>query len=272
VAGGYDETSQGSQYAFAESYHNKWKSASITTPNAAVVVGVSGMSCVSAGWCALIGDMGISISVPEYGFAELFNGQRWAGVTQSHSAGMNALSCATKDFCVAVGNNFAANSSPIEIYNGHQWSFVASPVTGGYVYLNGVSCVSPTFCVAVGAYGLGNLGSFIEVYNGSHWTSVPSPDPNSYLRSVSCVSATFCVAVGNAGFAVDNTAPSMSELFNGHTWKLTPNPIPSRDATLAGVSCTASTFCAAVGSVSKGGTTRGLIERFNGRNWTVSQS
>jgi hypothetical protein len=276
VAGGYYETKEGFEYAFAEGIgHGGWRSVPIATPHGAVVA-ISGMSCVSATWCALIGDTGISISAPEYGFTEIFNGVRWAGVSESRNAGMNALSCPTKDFCVAVGNNFAVNSSPIEIYNGRQWSFVSSPVTGGYVYLNGVSCVSAKFCVAVGAYGLGNVGSFIEVFNGSRWTSVAHPGPASYLRSVSCVSVVSCVAVGNLGSSLDNSSPSIAEVFNGQTWKVTPNPIPKDGVTLGGVSCTSPSFCIAVGnrgpSVSDAGTSRGLIERYDGSKWTVSQS
>jgi len=275
-AGGYSENASGFQYTFTERARSgHWTAIPSETPTGAVV-NLDALACTSASSCMAAGDYGVSISAPEFGFVESFNGTDWSVASYSAAAGLNGLSCPTVDFCVAVGNNFAVNASPIEQYDGHAWTFVPSPVPGGYVYLNGVSCVSSRFCVAVGSYGLGNVGSFIEMYDGVHWAAVGHPAPDSYLRAVSCSSPTFCAAVGNVGSAVDHSSPPVIEIYNGRTWMEAPNPGPPTGATLGGVSCDSPQFCMAVGNrapnLTDGGASRGLIERYDGSRWVVSQS
>jgi len=275
-AAGYYESSQGYQFTFAEVYRGvKWASVPSSTPVGAVV-NLDAMSCASASSCVVVGDSGISVSAPEFGFIESYNGTRFSTVSKSNNAGLNGVSCPTATFCVAVGNDFEVNASPIEQYNGHSWTFVPSPVPDQYVYLNGVSCTSTSFCVAVGDYGVGNQGSFIETYNGTRWAAVTHPQADSYLRAVSCTSPTFCVAVGNVGTDLDNNSPALVEEFNGHAWAETSNPSPVNGATLSAVSCSSPTFCVAVGNraptASESGASRGLVEEFDGRSWSVAQS
>jgi hypothetical protein len=275
-AGGYSQNSSGFQYTFTESGRDgHWAAVPSETPTGAVV-NLDALACTSPSSCVATGDYGVSISAPEFGFVESFDGTNWSVVSDSPAAGLNGLSCPTVNFCVAVGNNFAVNASPIEQYDGHTWSFVPSPVPGGYVYLNGVSCVSNRFCVAVGSYGLGNVGSFIEMYDGTQWVALGHPAPDSYLRAVSCTSPTFCVAVGNVGSAVDHSSPPVIETFDGRSWTVNPNPGPPTDATLGGVSCVSPQFCMAVGNrapnLADGGASRGLIERYDGSRWRISQA
>jgi hypothetical protein len=145
---------------------------------------------------------------------------------------MNAVSCPSASFCVAVDGNGAF------YFNGSSWSTVHALWNGtedtGTGPPAGVSCVSASFCVAVGTDG----GSY--TYNGTSWTteaSVDSPDgAATSFTAVSCTTTTFCMGVGQ-----DNNATA---IYNGTSW----SPfIPVSDVqTLASVSCPSTTFCVAV--------------------------
>src|SRR5215472_1813433 len=96
---------------------------------------------------------------------------------------LNAVSCASARFCVAVGAHVGkaqgAVSHPlIETWNGTRWSIAAAPsVPRGELF--GVSCPSATACAAVGFTtppGGGNSSTLAERWDGTQWSVVPSPN------------------------------------------------------------------------------------------------
>ena len=90
-----------------------------------------------------------------------------APVLVDSSGNLNAVSCATTSFCVAVdagGYSFT--------YNGTSWQpkVLVSPNS-----LTGVSCASPSFCMAVDTAG--NAWA----YTGSSWGGSSSNDSNALI-------------------------------------------------------------------------------------------
>lgn len=161
---------------------------------------------------------------------------------------MNAVSCVSASFCVAVDVDGDALT-----YNGSSWSAPMSvdSATAGLNQLFSVSCVSATFCAAAG----GNGNGYIDMYtfNGSSWTAFPT---DSSTSEVSCVSSTFCVAVGPYG---------EESTYNGTTWSAQTQIDPGTDTELTSVSCASATFCAAV-DIS------GNVLVYNGTSWSAPVS
>src|ERR1035441_934121 len=77
--------------------------------------------------------------------------------TVEGSAELEAVSCPSSDFCVAVGaynfhdsilNPATISDALVEFFNGTSW--IPVPRTAFRGNLDSVSCVSSTFCMAVG--------------------------------------------------------------------------------------------------------------------------
>jgi uncharacterized Fe-S cluster protein YjdI len=105
--------------------------------------------------------------------------------------GLNAVSCPSSSFCVAVDGNGNALT-----FNGSKWSQPSSiDASGGG--LIAVSCPSSSFCVAVDS----NANAL--TFNGCKWSQSSSIDAKGGgLNAVSCPSSSFCVAVDGNGNAV----------------------------------------------------------------------
>ena len=88
-------------------------------------------------------------------------GHSWSTVPGNIEA-IDALSCASRSFCVAVGGSTGGEpdiassglGGQAYVYSDGSWS-AGRRVTSPEVGLNGVSCVSPAFCAAVGDDGHG---------------------------------------------------------------------------------------------------------------------
>jgi hypothetical protein len=128
---------------------------------------LQGVSCTSAAACVAVGFYR-SASTPsaDIPLIERWDGTSWSvHPTQapdtltrdlgSYGGELNAVSCYSKNNCVAVGNT----SPPVgfsEIWNGHMWllqllpsrSSDGDPASGAL----GVSCGSPTTCLAIGQH------------------------------------------------------------------------------------------------------------------------
>jgi glycosyl hydrolase family 18 (putative chitinase) len=197
--------------------------------------GFESLSCGSASAC---------VAVDWNGNALAFNGSSWTAPaiacpsSSTNSAGtcstrgsyvdpragvLDAVSCASAAFCVAVdGNGNASVSGTVSDID---------PIAG---ILTSVSCVSSSFCAAVDSNG------YALLWRGSAWSvpswSASSPvDKRGPLVSVSCVSASWCVAVDENGYAVT---------FNGLRWSAPALIDPAGQ--LTGVSCASAGACAAV--------------------------
>ena len=183
---------------------------------------------------------------------------------------LQAVSCVSGGFCVAVGRSDTGGEHPrIEQWDGTKWSLAATPA-GPAGVLSGVSCVSAVDCTAVGGP---TPGPVAEHWNGSTWSRQATPrGSDSYyddLRAVSCSSATTCIAVGFTDTNNRGYAP-LAERWNGASWKITPTPNPSGsgDTRLAGVTCVSATDCFAAGYSSPLKHDQALLLHWDGRAWS----
>jgi len=146
------------------------------------------------------------------------------------SGGVNAVSCATATFCVAVDR-----SGSVANFNGATWSS-PSRVDGTNSF-TAISCPSTTFCVATDA-----SGNYVTMNNGAWGTPTPFAATNSpVMQSVSCSSPSFCLAVGQTA----NFSPIDYYLFNG-VWSADSVVFsPSDTSAFDAVSCTAAEVCLA---------------------------
>ncbi len=260
-----------------------------------------GISCVNSSFCVTVGPRPTSVTASSNTYSaliETYNGHVWSvmpspKIANGHGYGsLNAVSCPSASFCVAVGIWSTGAVSPyhtlVETYNGSSWSITPSPNEGnGIVRLLSVSCASSMFCMAAGGYDLPNsTKGLIETYNGFTWSVMPNPNPSgstsrNYLYSgVSCVSAMFCEAVGAYSVNSYNSVGTLVETYDGSSWSITPSPNPNPNPGwgnfLDSVSCTSATFCAAVGSVDtlvgSVSPTLTLVETYNGSTWSVVSS
>ena len=170
-------------------------------------------------------------------------------------AGLQNVSCASSDFCAAVGSAASGALTYAEVWDGSQWTYTPSPYPDFYQNdLSSVSCPSSQMCVAVGSGYDGGSGliALAEEWNGQAWSVMPTPqdpDPNdlgSDLQSVSCSSMTFCMAIGE-GYT-ETTTEMWASTWNGAAWAPmtvttnTGNDYPEQ------VSCTSDSFCMTLGA------------------------
>ena len=206
------------------------------------------------------------------------NATTWTAVTSITAAPnadqLQAVSCTTSTFCVAVGTTSVADGSVIEQWNGTTWAPVSTPGLTGEPSLHGVSCVGTGFCAAVGATQAGVL--LAQQWNGTTWSDstpvVPPSSTASLLNAVSCSSATNCEAVGTSTTGGVTTA--LVEQWNGTAWTIvtTPAVTGASASALRGVSCSGPSFCAATGSSQTGTVTSTLAELWNGSSWSIVAS
>jgi hypothetical protein len=241
------------------------------------------VSCVSASFCVAVGSYLDGAQV-ERTLIESWNGTTWSVVPSpdkfSNANVLDAVTCLSAKFCVAVGSFANYHSTLVEQWNGSTWSVVPSPDKysgGNNEQLLAVSCTSASFCVADGFYneGVGPYETLIESWNGSTWSIASSVNPAGAqgLQGVTCASASFCVAVGYyvvpSGAAPDQT---LIESWNGSTWSMVSSPDANADNNvLNGVTCLSAASCTAVGSYS-GGTAQNLVESWNGTAWSLVTS
>ncbi len=180
---------------------------------------ITGMSCVSAGFC---------VAVDSGGFALTWNGSGWTTPTSIASGrALTAVSCSASTFCVAVDSGGYALSfngtswSAIQVDPGHALTSVSCPGTGCFVVddsgnvarsaagtwttpvnidsgraLTSVSCPSSASCAAVDTAGN------VLTYDGLAWSAPVNINPGHALTSVSCPSTGVCMAVDDTGNAL----------------------------------------------------------------------
>jgi hypothetical protein len=176
------------------------------------------VTCKSASFCLGVGSTKVG-SGPVYDtLIEQWNGSSWTVVGSPTPPGnggyLDAVSCPSASFCVAVGYTDATVSQTlIEQWNGSTWSIVPSPNTAGSFSdeLWAVSCVGPTSCTTVGySYTSGSPPYYWVTealnWNGATWSLQPPANPavntpgnnRAELYGVSCIGGQSCVAVGDA--------------------------------------------------------------------------
>jgi hypothetical protein len=198
---------------------------------------------------------------------------------------LNAVSCTSESFCVAVGeqNVNSGGGSLIEQWNGTAWSIVPSVNPPGSLdeALDAVSCVGTSFCLAVGGNGV----PLAEMWNGVSWSLVPVAlpppvvDVEASLTSVSCVSVSRCETLGTGSYVhvIENVVLFGNE-WNGSVLSLTGAGLPtapgstepSTNPHATGMDCVSAVWCIAVGNTDVGGASGApFSELWNGTTWSL---
>jgi hypothetical protein len=186
--------------------------------------GVSCFAVVSGMRCFAVGNWSNDVTgSPFYTLTERWNGTGWVIVASPNVSGqyktaLNAVSCRSTSFCMAVGVwQHAPGASVSERWNGTAWAIVPVSNPAGWTFsqLNSVSCASATSCVAVGSWSSGTNArrTLITQWNGTAWAVVASPNPSgsqgSSLAGISCVVAK-CTAAGSYLKPVGGGIPSVT--------------------------------------------------------------
>jgi hypothetical protein len=260
----------GSNYAIASYWNGKrWTTGRAADPSGQSLL--TAISCATATSCFAVGQVIPSGKVTWTGLIEHWDGKHWAQQAAPLPHGtsdgtLNGVSCLTKSFCVAVGNDSAGEL--IERWNGKAWS-ATGPGASPDDILWSVSCPAAATCFAVGGDVSG--GVVVERWNGKSWSSVAAPAPSAKqtvpsLQSVSCASATRCLAVGN------DLAPGVfADAWNGSKWRAVGTSFSGGHiGSFEQVSCLGATNCVALGSVSSfSAAWRSESAFWNGKSWRV---
>jgi len=238
------------------------------------------VSCVDAGFCVAVGNQGPNASATTLG--EVLNGSAWTVVRTADAMGsisdyLEAVSCVSRTFCMAVGINENAADSYVamgEVWNGSAWSLVPMPSPSTDMDVAAVSCTSSTFCVAVGSSG--GATAVVEEWNGTTWSLGSVPTPAGYtsaeLNDVTCIGTGWCMAAGEG--TVSGVVQPLAETWNGSVWTGSPTEnVPGTTfAYLLGISCAGPTFCETVGESDTASGNNTLIETWNGSSWSITPS
>jgi hypothetical protein len=248
-----------------------------------LLLGLNGVSCVSAKFCAAVGAQGDS-AYPARGNVPLtmiWNGAHWRKTATPLAKGwpqgeLYGVSCTSAAYCVAVGENYRnGHYSPLaQTWNGRAWTAIALPAVTGSVYFHAqaVSCGAARDCVDVGYYSTPRTVArpFLATLSGTKWTvrDVPLPKGSRAggFAGVSCLSAARCVVAG--GYYAGRSLP-LFETWNGKA--LAPMNVASPAGSLpsvTGVSCASAKSCAAIGAT-EGFYGEPAAALWNGRAWSV---
>src|SRR5665213_3429932 len=191
----------------------EWTRQTVPFPAGATYVQLQSVSCASATVCVVVGTVGdrSESSGGEFTLADRWNGTKWILLSSVNTPGelyrgLEAVSCSSTGFCIAVGNETDRNgtdSTLSEVLKGSRWSRAATPATPGGQFrgLDGVSCVSSADCTAIGFFDTAQhlYLSLADQWNGASWARQATPSvpgaTYSELFSVSCSTAD-CLAVG----------------------------------------------------------------------------
>ncbi|MGH9292748.1 MAG: hypothetical protein ACRDZ6_08250 [Acidimicrobiales bacterium] len=230
-------------------------------------------SCAAPDHCVAVG---VYLSgAGEHTFAQTFNGHSWKIVSTpspGRGAGLDAVSCPTLNWCLAVGGNNQGGVT--EQLVGGSWRVLASPKAAGHTTLTGVSCVTSKWCMAVGNDGPRQNETLAELYHGHGWSVKPVAEPKGFggslVRAVSCASVSFCVMTGwYSGNGTPRGGRVLAEVFDGSSWTPTPLRLAGTQPWLNAISCPTAGACVAIGSTNLSEPSPATVsERYKSGTWT----
>ncbi len=211
---------------------NSWATSKLPAPNGQL----TGLSCVSAGFCMAVGyNLNFNTSSSAIvSLSLLFNGSSWVQQTFPSSSGQPMdVSCASVTFCMAIGINLNATTFAMSTiaasFNGATWTSITVPSSVGSLYA--VSCtdsnVQPAIsCMLSGATQGTQTGSATPealTYAAGQWTTETLPQGVNSLQALSCVSAVDCTALGttNTQYIILSNASTMPAITS-----ITPDSSP----------------------------------------------
>lgn len=196
-------------------------------------VSCSGSSCLAVGHKQIPGS-------PLSPFAATNTGNGWQQISAPRFNGeLNAVSCVTAQFCMAVGRGVRRAVGTAAIWNGTGWRSVT--VTGGPV--RGVTCPTTQFCAGSPLHRGDQL--LWQVWHpGTGWQTETLAPPKGLRRQgpISCASATDCWTT-RTYYGADSSYHVLASHWDGSAW--TTQGLPGRF--ILDISCPADGFCIAVG-------------------------
>lgn len=261
----------------------KWSSLTAESPSALAANELNGVACWAAGGCVSVGYGATEAGQPA--LVEDLGASGWSLASTPPAPGsyrnyLQAVSCASAAFCVAVGY-YQDNALPaeplIETYANGSWSVTAATGPGkGGNYLTGVSCPAAGNCVAVGYYSNEHTDQVLaETLAGGHWSLSPAADLGygaNELAAVSCPAAGECDAVGYYQASSGTDQALAEDLANGAWAVARAADEGTRANRLDGVSCPAAGDCVAVGTYFNGHAYQTLAEGLAGGTWSLEKS
>jgi hypothetical protein len=256
-----------------------------TTSPSTLLLGLNGVSCVSARFCAAAGSQGDSahLSRGDVPLTMIWNGSRWRKTATPLPRGwtegeLDSVSCVSPRYCVAIGeyNRGSYEYALAETWNGRTWTAARLPrPSGGFGHVGGaVSCGAARNCLAVLSFDSATPGvrEYYGILRGTKWSlHVVTGPKGAGFAGVSCVSATHCVLAGNY---VTKRVLVLFETWNGKTFTPMKAPTPAGTGLfIAGVSCASAKSCAAVGSAGPPivqAANASFAELWNGKAWSVA--
>lgn len=152
---------------------------------------------------------------------------------------LDAISCATPSFCVAVSYEGFIYVSGDPTGDADAWSPTVINEGQGNTHLTSVSCPTPSFCAAVsGGYQAGGKVLTSTEPSSGNWQVTQVRGPLD-LRGISCGTPSFCVAVAREGRIFVSTNPTGG----ASAWREVGTPGGPGD--LEGISCVSTVLCAA---------------------------
>lgn len=275
AVGGYTDSAGSQEGLILSESSGAWSPLEATPPsdgNTTPDVGLSAVSCPSAGNCVAVGFYEDTSSHRQAMVLTESSGT-WSravkvaapGVTATDpSAGLEHVSCSSAGNCTAVGlymdltSNF--QSMLVTESSGTWGAAVSATLPAGAVSstLYSLSCSSPGNCAAVGFYtdGTGAHAVLLDESSGSWAAAVtpglPAGGKDASLDSVSCPADGGCVAAG-AFIDTSNHSQGLLVSQSAGSWQtgvevlLPVNAGANPQAGLGAVSCTAAGSCVAVG-------------------------
>jgi len=146
----------------------KWASPAVDVPGES---DLSSVSCPTASFCLATNGSG--------GGYAIFSGRSWQ-YTPAPLGEVNAVSCATPDYCVTGGLSGASS-----MWNGTSWSHIAAP----RVNFASVSCPELGVCLAA------TEGGDVETLTSAGWTTMANLDPDNGLVAIDCPTTRTCLAI-----------------------------------------------------------------------------
>ncbi|WP_326695384.1 hypothetical protein [Streptomyces sp. NBC_01766] len=275
---GYRENTAGVDVPVAERFDGRaWRATSVTGHSGAgqldAVLPLSGRDV----WA--VGTWNDAPAAQDRSLAEHFDGRVWRSVPlpqepADRSAYPSALAAVRDDDVWAVGvtaEDRVGTPRPLAYHwDGHSWTSVPTPGTGGDAMLQGATADGAGGVWAVGvAYDAQGAGRpLTEHWNGRSWRIVDAPHTagqGESLTAVTAVAPDDVWAVGGGGPA-DGTSHPLSLHWDGRSW--TPVAVPKADANLHAVSADSRGGLWAVGE-QQGVDTPAFTMRWNGRAWRI---
>ena len=176
-------------------------------------------------------------------YAARYNGRRWTKPTAiaGRTTVLRDVSCASRQFCVAIGVAHALEGSDAWIAHAYRWDGAAWRGAGRLgsltdSYFTAVSCPSSSFCMTR------STRARTLSYDGHRWRDLGYP--GTFGGDISCSGPQSCLAVAS------NARHVRTVRFNGHAWTKPVDVLLG--AADSAISCATSSACTLVDSLGRG--------------------